>query len=39
MADLGIGNRLEIIGNANAFEQTNTGFVPPPPGEFFTVQR
>ncbi len=39
MANLGTGNRLEIIGNANAFDQTNTGFVPPPPAEFFTVQR
>jgi len=29
----------EIIGNPNAFEQTNTGFVPSPPAEFFTVQR
>ena len=32
----GIGNRLEIVGNANAFDQTNQNFVPPPPAEFFT---
>ena len=32
----GIGNRLEIVGNANAFDQTNDNFVPPPPAEFFT---
>jgi hypothetical protein len=31
----GIGNRLEIFGNANAFDQTNDNFVPPPPAEFF----
>ena len=31
----GIGNRLEIVGNANAFDQTNQNFVPPPPAEFF----
>jgi hypothetical protein len=32
----GIGNRLEIVGNANAFDQTNENFVPSPPAEFFT---
>jgi hypothetical protein len=32
----GVGNRLEIVGNANAFEQTNQNFLPPPPAEFFT---
>jgi hypothetical protein len=32
----GIGNRLEIVGNANAFDQTNQNFVPPPQAEFFT---
>jgi hypothetical protein len=32
----GMGNRLEIVGNANAFDQTNQDFVPPPPAEFFT---
>jgi hypothetical protein len=32
----GIGNRLEIVGNANAFDQINQNFVPPPPAEFFT---
>jgi hypothetical protein len=35
----GIGNRLEIVGNANAFDQTNQNFVPPPPAEFFTGRR
>jgi len=39
MGNLGTGNRLEIVGNANAFDQTNNGFVPPPPPEFFTVQQ
>lgn len=32
----GIGNRLEIVGNAHAFDRTNENFVPPPPAEFFT---
>ena len=32
----GIGNRLEIVGNANAFDQINENFVPSPPAEFFT---
>jgi hypothetical protein len=32
----GTGNRLEIVGNANAFDQTNENFIPPPPAEFFT---
>jgi hypothetical protein len=36
MGNPGIGNRLEIVGNANAFDQTNQNFVPPPPAEFFT---
>ena len=31
-----LGNRLEIVGNANAFDQTNQNFVPAPPAEFFT---
>ena len=35
----GIGNRLEIVGNANAFDQTNHNFLPPPPAEFFTGGR
>jgi len=35
----GVGNRLEIVGNANAFDQTNQNFVPPPPAEFFTGGR
>jgi hypothetical protein len=35
----GIGNRLEIVGNANAFDQTNQNFIPPPPAEFFTAER
>ena len=36
MGSPGIGNRLEIVGNAKAFDQTNQNFVPPPPAEFFT---
>lgn len=36
MGSPGIGNRLEIVGNANAFDQTNQHFVPAPPAEFFT---
>lgn len=36
MGSPGIGNRLEIVGNANAFDQINQNFVPPPPAEFFT---
>jgi hypothetical protein len=36
MGSPGIGNRLEIVGDANAFDQTNENFVPPPPAEFFT---
>jgi hypothetical protein len=32
----GIGNRLEIVGNANSFDQTNQNFFPSPPAEFFT---
>ena len=36
MGNPGIGNRLEIVGNANAFDQTNQNFLPPPPAEFFT---
>lgn len=32
----GTGNRLEIVGNANAFDQINQNFIPPPPAEFFT---
>jgi hypothetical protein len=36
MGNLGVGNRLEIVGNANAFDQTNQDFAPPPPAEFFT---
>jgi hypothetical protein len=39
MGNLGTGNRLEIIGNANAFDRTNSGFLPAPPPEFFTAQR
>jgi hypothetical protein len=35
----GTGNRLEIIGNAQSFEQTNSGIVPAPPAEFFTADR
>jgi hypothetical protein len=36
MGSPGVGNRLEIVGNANAFDQTNQNFVTPPPAEFFT---
>jgi hypothetical protein len=39
MGSPGIGNRLEIVGNAHAFDQTNQNFVPPPPAEFFTGRR
>jgi len=35
----GIGNRLEIVGNANAFDQTNQNVAPAPPAEFFTGGR
>jgi hypothetical protein len=35
--NLGAGNRLEIVGNANAFARTNEDFIPPPPAEFFTA--
>lgn len=35
----GTGNRLEVIGNAQAFEQTNSGIVPAPPAEFYTGSR
>lgn len=31
----GTGNRLEFVGNANAFDQINQNFIPPPPAEFF----
>jgi hypothetical protein len=37
--DFGVGNRLDIVGSENAFARTNEGFDPPPPAEFFTVQR
>ena len=33
---LGPGNRLEIVGNANAFHRVNQDFVPSPPAQFFT---
>jgi hypothetical protein len=36
MGNPGFGNRLEIVGNANSFDQTNQNFAPPPPAEFFT---
>ena len=39
MGNLGTGNRLEIIGNANAFDLTNNDFVPSPPAEFFTTEQ
>jgi len=34
--NLGSGNRLEIVGNANAFGRTNDNISPAPPAEFFT---
>jgi hypothetical protein len=33
---LGAGNRLEIVGNVNAFDRTNENFSPAPAAEFFT---
>jgi hypothetical protein len=33
---VGPGNRLEIVGNANAFDRTNENFIPAPAAEFFT---
>jgi hypothetical protein len=36
MGNPGVGNQLEIVGNANSFDQTNQNFFPPPPAEFFT---
>jgi hypothetical protein len=33
----GTGNRLELIGNARAFEQTNSGIAPAPPAELYTA--
>ena len=35
VGDLGTGNRLEIAGSAEAFAQSNEGFDPAPPAEFF----
>jgi hypothetical protein len=35
MGSPGMGNRLEIVGNANSFNQTNENFDQPPPAEFF----
>jgi hypothetical protein len=37
--DLGVNNRLEIVGGQNAFVRTNDGFDPIPPAEFFTAQQ
>ena len=39
LGNLGTGNRLEIVGNANAFARTNDAIVPPPPANFFTAGR
>jgi hypothetical protein len=36
MGNPGVGNQLEIVGNANSFDQTNQNFFPPPPAQFFT---
>ena len=33
---LGFGNRLEIVGTAQAFDQINQSIIPAPPAEFFT---
>lgn len=35
-ANQGVGNRLEIVGNLQAFNKTNTAIDPAPPAEFFT---
>lgn len=35
MGNPGIGNRLEIVGNANAFDQNNKDILPLPSAEFF----
>lgn len=35
----GTGNRLEVIGNAQAFERSNSGIVPAPSAEFYTAHR
>ena len=35
MGSPGIGNKLEFVGNSNAFNQTNQNFLPAPPAEFF----
>ena len=34
--DLGVDNRLEIVGTEKAFVRSNDGFDPIPPAEFFT---
>lgn len=36
---VGVDNRLEIVGNATAFQATNEGIIPAPPSEFFTGSR
>jgi photosystem II stability/assembly factor-like uncharacterized protein len=36
--DLGTGNQLEVLGDAEDFANTNDGFDPMPPAEFFTSQ-
>ena len=35
----GDGNRLEILGSLQAFMQSNSAILPPPPAEFFTAGR
>ena len=35
-ANQGIGNRLEVVGNLQAFNKTNSGIDPAPAAEFFT---
>ena len=37
MTHLGEGNRLEVVGSANAFGQNNQNFVPPPDPQFFST--
>ena len=36
--DLGVDNRLEIVGTEKAFVKSNDDFDPIPPAEFFTAQ-
>ncbi len=38
-ANLGVGNRLMITGNLNAFSHTNEAILPMPGAQFFTAGR